>query len=195
MKTENEKSENQNEEVKDELKEESVDTKSTEEATAEIVEPEAKEEVVEKIVEVNVDYKDKYLRLLAEFENARKRMDREKSDFIKYANEDMVVDVLAILDDLERTVTAFKNAPDDKDALQKGMDMVLKSVNEILKKNDVVALETQGQVFDPNSSEVLMQEPSEEYDEGVVIEEFQKGYKFGDRIVRTAKVKVAAKKE
>ncbi len=140
------------------------------------------------------EYKDKYLRLLAEFDNARKRSDRERSEFVKYANEGLIADFLHILDDLERVVIAAKANHQDQQAFLKGVEMVMARIHELLRKNNVKPLEATGKLFDPHSHEVLMQEPSDK-EEGTVIEELQKGYTLGDRVVRTAKVKVAIKQE
>ena len=137
------------------------------------------------------DYKDKYLRLCAEFENTRKRMEREKIEFMKFANEELIVDFLNILDDLERSVRAAQEKHQDYDAFLKGIEMVMSHVYGLLKKNDVKAIDSVGKQFDPHCHEALMQAETDTVEEGTVIEEFQKGYRLGDRVVRTAKVKVA----
>ena len=136
-------------------------------------------------------YKDQYVRLYAEFENARKRMDREKQDFVRYANEELIVEFLGILDDLERSIQAAKTKHEDSDAFIKGIEMVMSQVHDMLKKNNVKPMEAEGKAFDPHSHEVLMQEEREDLEDGTIIEEFQKGYCLGDKVVRTAKVKVA----
>ncbi len=138
-------------------------------------------------------YKEQYIRLYAEFENARKRMDREKQDFVRYANETLIVEFLGILDDLERSVEAAKTKHEDYGAFVKGIEMVMTHIHDMLKKNGVKSIEVKGKMFDPHSHEVLMQEENEELDEGTIIEEFQKGYRLGEKVVRTAKVKVAKK--
>lgn len=137
------------------------------------------------------DYKEKYLRILAEFENARKRQERERVEFIKYANEGLLIDFLNIVDDLDRAVIAAKEKHQDYDAFLKGVEMVMRRVSELLKKHGVEAVEPMGKPFDPYAHEILMQEPSADHENGTVIESFQKGYKIGDKVIRTAKVKVA----
>jgi len=146
----------------------------------------------ERLKKEATEYKDKYLRLYAEFENARKRMEREKVEFIKYANEELMVDFLGIMDDLERSVTAAKTRHQDYDAFLKGIEMVMAHVYELLKRNNVKPIEAVGKLFDPHCHEALMQVESDAHEDGTVVEEFQKGYMLGDRVVRTAKVKVAA---
>ena len=148
-----------------------------------------------KLIEEAVRYKDKYVRLYAEFENARKRMERDKQEFIRYANEGLIVEFLEILDNLERSVEAARANHQDYTAFVKGIEMVMAHIHDLLKKNGVRAVEAEGKMFDPHSHEVLMQEESEAFDEGAVIAELQKGYCLGDRVIRTAKVKVARKKQ
>jgi len=147
------------------------------------------------LVDDAAKYKDQYVRLYAEFENARKRMEREKQDFVRYANEGLIVEFLMILDNLERTVEAAKANHQDYAAFVKGVEMVMSHVHDMLKRNGVKPITAEGKMFDPHSHEVLMQEETEEFEDGAVIEEFQKGYCLGDRVVRTAKVKVAKRKQ
>jgi molecular chaperone GrpE len=147
-----------------------------------------------RLIEEAAKYKEQYIRLYAEFENARKRMDREKQEFVKFANEGLITEFLGILDNLERSVEAAKAKHQDYTAFLKGIEMVMAHVHEMLKNNGVVPIEAQGKMFDPHSHEVLMQEESEEMDDGMVMEEFQKGYRYGEKVIRTAKVKVARKK-
>lgn len=137
------------------------------------------------------EYKDKYVRLFAEFDNVRKRMDREKLEFIKYANEGLISEFLSVLDDLERSIEAAKANHQDYTAFLKGIEMVMAHIYEMLKKNNVKPIESIGKKFDPDCHEALLQSESDQFDDGVVMEEFQKGYMYGDRVVRTAKVKVA----
>lgn len=152
---------------------------------------EVSEEEFKKLQEEAAQYKDRYIRLYAEFENARKRMEREKSEFVKYANEGLIVEFLGILDNLERSVEAAKAKHEDYSAFLKGIEMVMAHVYDMLKSNGVKAIEAKGKKFDPHAHEVLMQEEKEGVEDGIVLEEFQKGYLLGDRVARTAKVKVA----
>ncbi len=153
-----------------------------------------KESEYEKLVRESLDYKDKYVRLFAEFDNFRKRMEREKQEFAKYANGEVLSQFLSILDDLERSVEAAKTKHEDYDAFLKGIEMVMAHVYEMLKKNQVKPMDTKGKMFDPHFHEVLMQEETDKFKEGTVIDEFQKGYMLDGRVMRTAKVKVATAK-
>ena len=147
-----------------------------------------------KLQEELAQYKEKYIRLYAEFENARKRMEREKLEFTKYANEGLILEFLGILDDLERTVEAAKAKHEDYEAFLKGVELVMAHILEMLKKNGVKPIEAKGKKFDPHCHEVLLQEETDQFEDESVMEELQKGYCLGDRIVRTAKVKIAKKK-
>lgn len=150
-----------------------------------------KESEYDKLVREAADYKDKFVRLFAEFDNARKRMERERVDFVKYANGELLAQFLSILDDLERSVDAAKAKHEDYEAFLKGIEMVMAHVYEMLKKNNVKPIEAKGKMFDANFHEALMQEETDKFKEGTVVEEFQKGYTLDGKVIRTAKVKVA----
>ena len=135
--------------------------------------------------------KDKYVRLLAEFDNMRKRHERDRLDLIKYAHEEVIIECLKLYDNLERSLNAFK-AKEGTDAnLVKGLEMVFNNMKELMTKYEVKPIESIGKVFDPNAQEVLMQQETTEFADGIVMEEFEKGYTLGGKVVRTAKVKVA----
>ncbi len=153
-----------------------------------------KESEYQKLTTELSEHKDKYLRLYAEFDNARKRMERERVEFIKYANEGLVSEFLNILDDLERSVEAAKAKHEDYSAFLKGIEMVMSHIYEMLKRNNVKPIESIGKKFDPHCHEALMLWEDDRAPEGTILEEFQKGYFIGDRVVRTAKVKVAKRK-
>lgn len=137
------------------------------------------------------EYKDKNLRLYADFENARKRLEREKVEFVKYANEGMIVELLEILDNFERVLAAAQQKKNDSEELLKGIEMVIVNIKKLLARHNVKVIEAQGKKFDPHSQEILMQEETDACEDGIVLEEFQKGYTIDGRVVRTAKVKVS----
>ncbi len=136
------------------------------------------------------DSKDKYLRILAEFENVRKRNERDRMEFVKYANEGLISEFLYVLDDLERSVETARAKHQDYDSFIHGVEMVMKRVYALLKKQGAEPIEAVGKMFDPHMHEILMQTPSQEQENGMVIQELQKGYRIGDRVLRTAKVGV-----
>jgi molecular chaperone GrpE len=140
-------------------------------------------------------FKEKYIRLMAEFDNVRKRNERERLELIKYAHEEVIVEMLGFYEDFERCVAAARQNPHDSAALLKGVEMTLKRMQELLKKYDVRPIEAIGKPFDHNLHEALMMVESADHEDGTVAEVFQNGYTLGDRVVRTAKVKVARRPE
>jgi len=139
------------------------------------------------------EYWDRILRLQADFENTRKRLEKDKQDFVKFANEGIIVELLNILDDLERTVELAQEKHQDLAAFLKGVEMILAHLYGMLKDNGVKPIEAEGKAFDPHLHEALMQVEDKEKPEHTVVEELQKGYLLNDRVIRTAKVKVSKK--
>ena len=133
------------------------------------------------------------LRLQAEFDNAKKRLEKEKQDFVKFANEGIILELLNILDDLERTVDLAQSKHQDLSAFLKGVEMILAHLYEMLKEYGVKPIEAQGKLFDPHYHEALMQAENKDVPEHTILEELQKGYLLNDRVIRTAKVKVSKK--
>jgi molecular chaperone GrpE len=130
---------------------------------------------------------DRLLRTAAEFDNYRKRMDRERRELAEYTAGEAIKDLLPIIDNLERALQAA--AQDDP--LRKGVELIHKQMLEILRRRGVTPIEALGTDFDPNVHEAVTQEESEQHREGEVMEELQRGYKVGDRLLRPAMVKVA----
>ena len=132
---------------------------------------------------------DRLLRTAAEFDNYRKRMDRERRDLAEYTAGEAIRDLLPIIDNLERALQA--SALDDP--LRKGVELIHKQMLEILRRRGVTPIEALGADFDPNVHEAVTQEESAQHREGEVMEELQRGYKVGDRLLRPAMVKVATR--
>ncbi len=139
------------------------------------------------------EYWDKILRLQADFDNMRKRLEREKQDFIKFANEGIILELLNVLDDLERTVGLAESQHQDLSSFLKGVEMILAHLYEMLKEYGVKPIEAEGKIFDPHLHEAMMQVENKEIPEHTVVEEMQKGYMLNDRVIRTSKVKVSKK--
>ena len=139
------------------------------------------------------EYWDKILRLQADFDNMRKRLEREKQDFIKFANEGIILELLNVLDDLERTVGLAESQHQDLSSFLKGVEMILAHLYEMLKEYGVKPIEAEGKIFDPHLHEAMMQVENKEIPEHTVTEEMQKGYMLNDRVIRTSKVKVSKK--
>ncbi|MDP3042305.1 MAG: nucleotide exchange factor GrpE [Candidatus Omnitrophota bacterium] len=136
---------------------------------------------------------DKMLRNQADLENTRKRLDREKQEFVKFANEGLIFDLLNVLDDLERTVDLAESSKEGLSVFLKGVEMILAHLYEMLKNHGVKPIDAEGKIFDPNFHEALMQVENKELPEHTIIEVLQKGYLIHGRVLRTAKVKVSKK--
>ncbi len=139
------------------------------------------------------EYWDKMLRLQADFENTRKRLEKERQEFVKFANGGIILELLNVLDDLERTVELAQSQHQDLSAFLKGVEMILVHLYEMLKEHGVKPIEAQGKLFDPNYHEALMQVENKDLPEHTIVEELQKGYLLNERVIRTAKVKVSKK--
>ena len=130
---------------------------------------------------------DRLLRTAAEFDNYRKRMDRERREQSEYVATDILSELLPIVDNFERALQAA--AADDP--LRKGVELIHKQMLDLLKKRGVRTIDAAGQMFDPNFHNAVIHEASSEHREGEVIQELQRGYMLGDRLLRPAMVKVA----
>ena len=134
------------------------------------------------------EYLDALQRVKAEFDNYRKRAARDQESLVARAHEGLVKELLPILDDLERALEAATQHEEAK--LEEGVRLVHRSLRDLLAKEGLTEVETNGK-FDPHVHEALLAQPSDE-EEGTVIEVVQKGYTLGDRVVRPARVVVAA---
>ena len=142
----------------------------------------------DKEVKENQDYQelwDKYVRLQAEFDNYKKRSFKEKVDFVKFANEGLIIELLSILDNFERGIKSAEQKK-DYDLLHQGVDMISKQLHSLLETKGLIRIESKGKQFDPHQHEAV--EVVEGDDEGVVVEELQPGYLLSGRIIRPAKI-------
>lgn len=133
---------------------------------------------------------DKMLRLAADFENTKKRLQRDYEVTLKYAEENLLKDILPSIDNLERAI-AQGNETNGVTALLEGVEMTLKSLLTTLEKYGLQPIDSIGKPFDPNFHEALVMEDSDEVSENSVIKEFEKGYLYKDRLLRAAKVVVS----
>lgn len=133
---------------------------------------------------------DKYLRLAAEFENYKRRVQRDQSDTIRFANEKLLRDMLPTLDNLERAIQSGRNQ-DNVDGVLEGIDLTYKHFLETLQKIGVTQVSSVGEIFDPAKHQAVGQVESSSVPENAIIEEYQKGYFLHDRILRPAMVTVA----
>ena len=132
---------------------------------------------------------DRLLRLAAEFDNYRKRIDRERRDQTDAAVAAAVEDLLPVIDNLERALNT--PAGTDADSYRQGVELIHRQMLEILRKRGVTPIESVGTDFDPQIHQAVAHESSTDHREGEVMEEFGRGYKLGDRLLRPAMVKVA----
>jgi molecular chaperone GrpE len=132
---------------------------------------------------------DRLLRTAAEFDNYRKRVDRDRRDQAEAAMADALADLLPIVDDLERALQAPVGS--DAESYRKGVELIHRQMTDLLRKRGVQPIEAVGAPFDPRFHQAVMQESSGQHREGEVMEELRRGYMLGDRLLRPAMVKVA----
>ena len=190
--------ENQKEEVKDvSTEEESAEQEMVTEEAIETKEADVSEEAteVEEVDELTLlkqqleEEQDRTVRLRADFENYKRRVQKDKEADYKYRAQSLLNDLLPVLDNLERAL-AVEATSEEAISLTKGVDMVYRSLVAAVEKEGLESVESEGKPFDPNLHHAVMQEKDESQDSGIVLQELQKGYKLKDRILRPAMVKV-----
>ena len=159
------------------------------EKTEEQAEPseEAEEKPGEDLAKKLSELEDSRLRLMAEYQNYRRRSEKEKSDIYAYANEEFAKQILEVTDNFERAMAA----PTADDKYREGMELIFKQLLSVLEKNKVAEIEALGKPFDPRSHEAVMNDPSPDAESGTVTQVLQKGYTLNNKVIRTAKVAVA----
>lgn len=138
---------------------------------------------------------DKLLRRQAEFENYRKRVERERSELYQHGRDDVLLQFLPVVDNFERALSSLETSEGDAEALRHGVELIHKQFKDALSKFGLEAVEAVGQTFDPHVHEAVTTEATDKHKENTVIQEFQRGYRIGDRLLRPAKVKVASSPE
>ena len=139
-------------------------------------------------LESNIEQqKDKNVRLLAEFDNYKRRTRDEKKHLTLYSGEEIILSLLPALDDLQRTIDNVGST--DEKSIKEAINLVYIKLTKILKDKNIETFDTLGEVFDPELHEALMSEPGEKDD--IIVKEFESGYKYHDRIIRHAKVVVS----
>jgi molecular chaperone GrpE len=137
------------------------------------------------------DLRDRSIRTLADFDNYRKRAERERQEMRRYALLEPMRELVEVVDNLERAAAAAGSAGD----LKQGVDMILRQLGDFLRRHGVVPIEAEGQPFDPAFHEAVLRQESAEIDEPTVAQELQKGYRLHERLVRPARVVVAVPAE
>jgi molecular chaperone GrpE len=170
-----------------------VETSSASDEKGSEAKPKQAEDPQDQLVQLRTElskYKDVALRSVADLDNYRKRMAREKDDAIRYANTSFLERLIPILDNFELGLQAAK-AGGSQSAVQDGMTMVFRQLQDFLASCGVETVDATGQHFDPNVHEAIAQEENEEVPEGFVIRQLRKGYKLKDRLIRPSNVVVS----
>jgi len=160
---------------------------TAEEAVAEAVGETATEPAPEVEAVPQEDYKNRYVRALADFENFRKRTEREKAEFFRYATAAVLKDVLPVFDNFDRAL----DHAEEGDEFHKGVLLIYKQLFDVLQKHGLKAIDESGVAFDPNIHEAVVREEDESVPNHTVLAILQKGYFLHDRLLRPALVKVA----
>ena len=185
------------EEIKEETAEASEETaeEAAAEETAETeTEPEEKKEETSDNKEESeaekqlADMNAKYVRLMADFQNQKKRFEKEKADIYQFANEDIVKSLLEVIDNFERALDASQ---DDGSKFREGMEMIFKQLMGALEKAGVSEIKALGEEFDPNFHNAVMMEETDEFESNKVSGVMQKGYTLNSKVIRPSMVKVA----
>ena len=135
------------------------------------------------------DLYDRLLRKTAEFDNFRKRVERDRKEMIDWAAADVIGDLLSIVDDFDRALAA--PAPPEAQSYKAGIELIQRQLAELLKKRGVATVEALGTDFDPHLHQAVAYDESPGHRDGEVVEEMRRGYKLGDRLLRPAMVRVA----
>lgn len=146
--------------------------------------------LIEKISIENKDLEDKLLRSKAEFENFRKRKEKEIIDMIRYEGKDVVKALISIVDDLERLYSAIDNKNDSNKALQEGITMIQSKIDKVFLEREVTSFCEEGEILDSDLHDALMVKQEKNKKDNEILEVFEKGYMYRDRVIRHAKVVV-----
>ncbi|HAK89211.1 MAG: nucleotide exchange factor GrpE [Nitrospirae bacterium GWC2_46_6] len=148
-------------------------------------------ETVESIQAELADAKDKYLRLYAEFENYKRKVQKDKEELIKYSNESLMYEILPALDNLEMALRHSEGG--NSEPLAKGVENTLREMNRILEKFGLTAIEAMGKPFDPAYHHAMSQIERDDMDNNTVVEELRKGYIYNEKVLRPSLVAVSKK--
>jgi molecular chaperone GrpE len=138
--------------------------------------------------------KDRHLRLNADFDNFKKRTLKEREEFIKYANEKLILELIDVWESLERGIENAKKTNNNVKLIE-GIELVHKQFKNVLEKNGMTSIKALGEKFDPYKHEAMMQTFTDECEEDTILEEFARGYILNGKVIRYSKVRVSKKKE
>ena len=157
----------------------------------------ALQEDPEQVLRERDDYRDRFLRSVAEFDNYRKRIERERKELAEFASFEILHDLLPLVDDLERALAAATPSGESTTktiaSYRAGVELIGKQLGELLRKRGVTPIEAKGADFDPHVHQAVATEVSETHRDNEVIEELRRGYRLGERLLRPAMVKVASR--
>ena len=157
----------------------------------------ALQEDPEQILKERDDYRDRLLRSIAEFDNYRKRIERERRELAEFVSFEILHDLLPLIDDLERALAASATSGESTAqtvaSYRTGIELIHKQLAELLRKRNVTPIEAKGADFDPHVHQAVASEPSASHRDNEVIEELRRGYRLGERLLRPAMVKVASR--
>jgi molecular chaperone GrpE len=149
------------------------------------------EQKIQQLEEELKEYKDKYLRQLADADNVRKRMQKEKQEMTRFAIENVIEEILTPIDNLENALKFTEHMSEDTRNWASGFQMILGQLKDVLSNHGVVSFHSEGGIFDPHLHYAIEIEETDAKPEGTILQEFVKGYKSGERTIRPARVKVA----
>lgn len=177
----------------------SQDNENIEEPKEEVEELESCEEETQEEVEVDpleaaqaeaLEWKDKYLRAHADFENSKKRLEKDKNNAVVYANESFAKDILAVMDSFENALASMENNSEDSEVIngmKEGVNLTFEQLKKILEKNSIKEIGCENE-FDPEVHQAIMQVDSEDHESGNIVQVMQKGYTIKERVLRPAMV-------
>lgn len=185
--------ERKEETLSEEKAEETVEKREdAKEAKEEETVEEAADNTEEKIAALTAEadkWKNAYYKTFADMENLKKRLQREHENQVKYAMQNFIEELLPVIDNFERSLNVTTDSDEVKNYM-KGMEMIHKQLMAILEKNGVQVIEAKGKPFDPNLHQAVMTEHVDDQEDGIVLEELQKGYTLKGRVIRATLVKV-----
>ena len=186
--------ENSNENIEEiKMEEENTEDNKAVEDAAEKTEDESNSEI-NKLQEKYDLLNNQYIRLAADFENYRKRHEQERESLLKYGAENTLKKMIEVLDNFERGLKAIETV-EDCNKVKECYNLAYKNFTDVLSKAGLETIKAEGEIFDPNYHEAVMQTPTSEKEENTIIAELQKGYKLGDKVLRPALVNVATAEE
>jgi len=186
----NDENDTKTEEIKTEEPENAVQEENTKAETEETSEAEETNPLQEKYDTLN----NQYIRLAADFDNYRKRHEQEKEALLKYGAESTLKKMIEVLDNFERGLKAIETV-EDCDKVKECYNLAYKNFTDVLTKAGLEPIKAEGETFDPNLHEAVMQTPTSEKEEHTIIAELQKGYMLGDKVLRPTLVNVAVAEE